>query len=188
MTKLTTIIFIVSAFLCFALQAQEVELGEAYVIGTTWWTTQSNSTVSKMIAIDDEGGLHFTYTYAPDDQISSRHIRYNFVPEDADDIGAELEGNESQVDNAQRAGYAALDLMGEGDDQAAVCFYHGFGEAEMAVDFARGFGAFIQVLFDAPGQTVPLSTKGTIDSNGWAHLVAGTHDFGGNDPTFPLVI
>ena len=188
MSRFIALIIIVTISFAKILSAQEVELGEAYVIGTTWFFSQANTTVSKMIALDDVGGVHFTYTFGSDALNSNRHISYNFVSEDAEDIGADLEENESQVDNAQRAGYSSIDLIGAGDEQLAVCFYHGFGQAEMAIDFRHGLGAFTQTLFNAPGQTIPLSVKGTIDVNGFAHLVSGTHDMAGNDPTFPLVI
>ena len=179
-------IFFSGLFTAQTALSQDVAIGEAYTVGTTWWFIQQNSTVGRMIARDEIGGVHFVWTKGEDEQNNERHVYYNFIRDNGGDIAEQLNGNSRLVDNSDRAGYAALDLLRNDNTVVCACFFHIFGRAAMAIDFNWGLGAFSTIYLDGPDRQVPMVVKGTIDRNGRAHVLSGTHDMMGAN--FPLVI
>ncbi len=167
--------------------AQDVEIGEAYMVGTTWWFNQQNTTVGKTIARDERGGVHFVWTYSSDIEISDRNIYYNFFHEQGGDIQEQLDEIQGTVDHVERAGYASLDLGLRDNSIIPYVFYHTFGQIAMSYDWSWGVGAFDAINFESPNRQIPLLAKGTIDRGGRAHVVSGTHSMGG-DAVFPIIL
>ncbi|HHE46753.1 MAG TPA: exo-alpha-sialidase, partial [Bacteroidetes bacterium] len=166
-----------------------VNYGETFEVGTTFWHAQQNSTVGKMIARDERGGTHFVWTKTYDADQDKREIYFNFCDDGEGDIADQLGDNASRVDEAERAGYGSIDLLRDEDEILATCFYHFFGRAVMALDFSRGWGDFMEILFDPPDQrSSPLVVKGSIDINRHAHLAASTHTMQGGPISFGLAM
>lgn len=166
--------------------SQEVALGDAYVVGTTWWFNQQNSTTGKMIARDGLGGVHFAWTKGVDQANAERLVYYNFASDDDGDIADQLDENSARADFSNRSGYVSLVLHIFEEDPLAVVFYHLFGQAGFGIDFRRGLGAFESNYLEAPNQQIPISTKGAVDRNHVAHVISGVHDM--VSPTFPLLL
>ncbi len=63
------------------LSSDNVDLvGDTMTIGTTWYESQHNGTIGRMIALDELGYLHFTWMNGlTSNPAGSRHVYYNFV-------------------------------------------------------------------------------------------------------------
>lgn len=82
-------------------------VGSAFIAGTTWYDYQHNGTAGKMVAVDDMGFVHVTWTNGENASTTVRHAYYNVwdpalsaftLPIGIGDVGV-------QVDNASRGGY-----------------------------------------------------------------------------------
>ncbi|MBT7790304.1 MAG: T9SS type A sorting domain-containing protein [Calditrichaeota bacterium] len=166
--------------------AQDVNYGETYLIGTTWYFNQQNSTVGKLIARDALSGTHFVFTGKDEPDSELRGLDFNFYHDGGGDIAAQLENNIVHVEQERRIGYASMDLLRVEDSYRAVAFFNNSMRGAMAYDWDWGFGAFTIQYLASPIQRLPLVTKGCIDSNGWAHVVSGSHAMG-QDVTFTLL-
>jgi len=166
--------------------AQDVNFGETYTVGTTWYFNQQNSTVGKLIARDALSGTHFVFTRKDEPDSELRGLDFNFYHDGGGDIAAQLENNIVHVEEERRIGYASLDLLRVEDSYRAVAFFNNSSRGAMACDWDWGFGAFTIQYLASPIQRLPLVTKGCIDSNGWAHVVSGSHAMG-QDVTFQLL-
>lgn len=166
---------------------QDVNIGETYEIGATWWFLQQNSTVGKMLLRDPEGGTHFTWTFANDDVASERYIFYSFMDDAEGDFDDQIADNTGRADDDERAGYSSIDYRLVDGSVVPSIVFHTFGRLALAYDWNRGVGAFTSIYFDSPNREIPLVGKGTIDRNGNAHVISGTHNMG-EDAVFPLVL
>jgi hypothetical protein len=82
-------------------------VGDTVVIGTTWYESQSNGTVGRMLAKDESGYFHFAWMNGLDYSAINRHIYYNYI----DPSGVQgWPGVGVQVDSSARAGYTTLDV------------------------------------------------------------------------------
>jgi hypothetical protein len=187
--KLTIIPIIALLIFLACIPAGAVNYGDVHEVGNTYWLEQQNSSVGKMIIRDGLGGAHFTWTKSLDEQNAERHIYFNFCDDDSGDIDDQLAENESIVDAGDRAGYASIDLYPDGDEMLATSFYHASMSAVMAIDFGRGFGSFDEVMFQLQDRmAVPICTKGTIDRNQNAHIVASSMQMQQEAVSFGLTI
>jgi len=166
-------------------QTIAVEYGDAYLVGTTWWTAQTNSTVGKTIVRDENGRVHFVWTKGLDQELAQRHIYFNWVMDGEGEVQAQLDENGDIVDAAARAGYAALDVIERGEGFVTVAFYHITGSGMFSVDFAPGWGAFDNIALNAPDRMQPFVVKGSVGRNGRLFAIAGIHDM--MSAYFPLV-
>ncbi|NQU05938.1 MAG: T9SS type A sorting domain-containing protein [Calditrichaeota bacterium] len=165
-----------------------VNYGDVYEVGNTYWLEQHNATVGKMIIRDGLGGTHFTWTKSTEQD--ERHVNYSFCDDDAGDIGDQLaEYEDTAVDQADRPGFASIDLYPYGDEMLATCFYHASMNAVMAVDYERGMGAFTEEMFQLQDRmSLPMIIKGTIDRNQNAHIVASSSQMPPDIISFGLTI
>ncbi len=83
-----------------------------HTIGMTYYDMQHNRTVGRNIALDDEGGLHFSWMRSPNALLNSRNIYYNYI----DPMGNQLAGYEEtglRADYALfKSGYTTIDVHG----------------------------------------------------------------------------
>ncbi len=152
--------------------SQEVALGEAFIVGTTFWDIQQNSTVGKTISRDDQRGVHFVWTKSFDAQNANRQVYYNFFDENIRmTIQDQLDRNEVRIDNDERSGYVSLVTHVFGEELLAVPFYHLSGPAAFAIDWERGGGAFSPFHFSQGGMDLIISAKGAVDRNDRMHVI-----------------
>jgi len=148
---------------------EELEMvGERETVGTTWYEYQGNGTLSKMIAVDDDGGIHVTWTKSYDNRQAERHTVYNFYdPEE----GEWIEEDGLDVDNADRSGYTNLSLLSDG---SAAVFYHINDDSTtvLGIDWIRGIGAFENYIAPAWEGNRYFWPHGTIDRNDRAHIIS----------------
>ena len=92
-------------------------IGDVFILGTTWYDIQHNSTCGRQVQIDDGGWAHIVWMNGLNLGASSRHIFYQLV--DADDSLHFYEG--IQVDQGNRGGFTDLALYP--DNRAMPCFH-----------------------------------------------------------------
>lgn len=171
--------------------AYDVAIGEAEIIGETWYDYQHNGTIGKMIAIDDLGNIHIVWMKGDDEESVGRHMAYNaWNVNKVDDNGNPAPGwiapfdKTIAVDASKRGGYGhvmlvPVDNLGMG--YQAVTVFHAINDVgglplpTMSVDFMAALGAFgegINTLAVWPGVADQLLwPKGAITKNFAAHIV-----------------
>jgi len=85
-------------------------IGDTVTVGDTWWETQHNSQIGRMIVVDDSGYVHIVWTKGYENGSTTRHVYYNYITPQGN-IGI-LGG--IVVDAAQRAGFTTLVVDDEG--------------------------------------------------------------------------
>ena len=102
-------------------------IGENWVLGTSWYDIQHNTTCGRQIHKDTEGYIHVVWMNGLQALAIDRHIYYQlvdpagnmiFVPPTYPDMGV-------QVDILPRAGYTVLEI--HSDNRAMPCFHQGAG-------------------------------------------------------------
>ncbi len=145
-------------------------VGERYEVGTTWYDYQSNGTLGKMIAVDEDGGIHVVWMKALDAQLADRHTYYNYIIDDE----VQLEGG-VEVDDADRAGYNNL---GYAPDVGAIPIFHtqvGGGDnywTNIAQDADLGEGEFEAYQNPREGGRNFVWPHGTVDRHGRSHVLS----------------
>lgn len=152
-------------------------------LGTTWDEWQSPACAVRRAALDELGGVHFTWTNRVGGPSGERHIYYNFIDED----GFMFQPGGSQINRNAESKYSCLGLNSDG---AAVISYYNFDTGEnclLAVDAFRGFGSFTE--YDPPNQLFGdhgyYWPRITVDQRGYFHLCAIQHGMEGQ-PTIIL--
>jgi hypothetical protein len=147
-------------------------LGQTYLVGTTWYDYQHNGTISKMISLTPNNGVHVCWMKALELNAVNRHIYYNYFVNGA----FSWPGIGYQVDQGDRGGYTCLDHLSGGE---AVIFMHtnpGATDpwtATFAWDFIEGFGAFqVHVLPEIAGWDNVAWPHGAVDAQDYIHMVA----------------
>lgn len=145
-------------------------LGERIEVGTTWYDYQANGTLSKMIAVDDDGGIHVVWMNGLDQNLADRHTYYNYIIDD------EVQLDEGvAVDNSDRAGY---NNIGYAPDVGAIPIFHtqiGGGEnywGNIAQDFDFGMGAWEVFQNPRDDDRNFVWPHGTVDRNGCSHVLS----------------
>ena len=144
-------------------------LGQTYMAGTTWYDYQHNGTISKMIALSPNKGVHVAWMNGFQAQAGDRHIFYNYFANGA----FNWPGIGYQVDQGDRGGYTCLDQFSGGE--VVIAFHQGNNPwyAAIAYDFLEGFGAFQITNVDAPVGYEPVAWPHvTVDSQDYIHVVA----------------
>ncbi len=119
-------------------------LGEVFMLGTTWYDIQHNSTCGRQAHVDSEGWIHVVWMNGIDNGATQRHIFYQII----DPAGNILFPGGTQVDQMPRAGYT--DLAMYPDNRAMPCYHQGQGGATnfhtaLAFDYIPRSGAFAAV-------------------------------------------
>ena len=168
--KINTILLII-AIIAHPGISQEVEIGEAYVVGATWLDLQHNSTIGKMISRDDQGGAYFAWVLVRNN--NGHEVWINQCNDHEGDLRTQLNENGGRWDSGNGAGFVSIDLIRAFDTVLPVGFY--FGECPlMQVGGGIGFPP-LEIRFPLP-DTIETSlwSKGTIDRLQRAHVVAAT--------------
>jgi len=124
-------------------QTNSVDLiGDTVAVGTTWYETQHNSQIGRMIVKDDSGYVHIVWTKGLDEASNNRHVYYSYITPQGE-IGIP---DGRQVDAAQRGGFATLAVGWEG--RAFVAFHQrpdvsANNHSAVAFDFFPHTGAFM---------------------------------------------
>ena len=147
-------------------------VGDTVVIGTTWYESQSNGTVGRMLEKDEFGYLHFAWMNGLNSGASNRHIYYNFI----DPSGSQgWPGVGCQVDDANRAGYVSLDLANNGIPLPTFHQRHNtldyFYPAVGCDSSSYGGNFLVYEAPEAPSIAEILWPKIQTDRNGFLHLV-----------------
>ncbi|MFH1862374.1 MAG: hypothetical protein ABH878_06125, partial [bacterium] len=124
-------------------------VGDTVVIGTTWYESQHNGTIGRMVEKDELGYVHFVWMNGLDTQSTSRHVYYNYIEPDSGEQGWHAEG--TAVETTDRGGYTTLDV-----DFAGIAFpaFHQVqgtsfnAHTAVACDFFPHVGAFLN--FECP--------------------------------------
>lgn len=152
-------------------------VGETTNVGQTYYDYQHNGSISKMIAIDPDGGMHVTWMKSYDAGQARRRMAYNWFDPDGGEW-LEPENGGIVADNSNRAGYGHVTILPE--DGRAVIFCHSQPNplqgdeylSTMCVDFALGIGAFESSYAPTWPNTFLIWPKGAISQNNSAHMLA----------------
>ncbi len=147
-------------------------VGEPEQIGSTFWDHQHNGTISKMIAVDRNGGMHAVWMGAGDRDIwNSNGVCFQYRDPETE------EWFEDDVLLGLRTRPGNIALLPE--DDRTVMFATAFIDSggfdfhylpAMWVDFGIGIGRFD---FPPPHPDFPsLWSKGSIDRSNRAHMMA----------------
>jgi len=154
-------------------------------IGETYYGTQHNSAISRMIARDVDDYVQAVWMKSFDSGQVIRHVSYNnsewWPPTGTDTVGLQIDPGQSI-----RAGYITFDVLSDGRGAA---FYHvkmppgdpnmNFA-ASCAVDILPRLGSFQQVLIDTitypPTEaTMTIWPHGAVDANDNIHVVSSQY-------------
>ncbi|KPL18148.1 MAG: hypothetical protein AMJ92_09455, partial [candidate division Zixibacteria bacterium SM23_81] len=156
-------------------EPQTAHLGEAFLLGTTWYDYQHNCTISKMVALTENRGVHFCWMNGYQAMATDRHIFYNYWNPHLGDLAWPGVGF-GPVDQGDRGGYTNLSQFSAG--QAVIALHQNVlptdpWTASVAFDFMEGSGAFqIGVLPPPPGYDALAWPHSTVDAQDNIHLVA----------------
>jgi hypothetical protein len=142
-------------------------------VGTTWYDSQHNGTISKMI-VNEAGGCDLQYVWMNglDSLANSRHVYYNFGDPPTDPVGVQIDPG-----IITRSGYITMDAMSDG---RAVAVYHAKLSTWSPTDWASAvstdlidcLGAFSFEWVD----TVTLPPDENITAI-WPHVAVDDSDF-----------
>jgi hypothetical protein len=146
-------------------------IGDRALVGDTWYDYQSNGSVGRMIAMDQDAGIHITWMdgYGSDMGASQRHMKYNYLR--AGDDWLNMDGE--VVDGGLRGGYGCIDLTTDETPRAMV-FYHntldGIVWSMCGVDWDLGVGAFNNVQVPRYPDSPVLWPQGVMSPEGRIHI------------------
>lgn len=159
-------------------------IGERFAVGTTWYDYQSNGTLGKMIALDENANIHIVWMKGVQDVgAGERHCFYNYVI----DGQPQIEGG-ANVDGLARGGY---NNIGYSPAVGAIPIFHATQEGGQAWTFFAedeelGLGAFtVNRMLRPDGGVEFIWPKGAADRNGRIHILARNRneDANGNATT-----
>jgi len=159
----------------------DVILGNAEVIGQTWYDYQNHGTLGKMIAVDPTGTAHIMWMKGYDAAWATRHQNYNYRKPNGE-WGAEY-NNTIIIEPGVNGGYGHVTLLPtdiEGwEGWKAVGIFHSKTDANavaastFAVDLFPSLGAFEGMNYLTQWDIVQglLWPKGAISKNLKSHIV-----------------
>lgn len=86
-------------------------MGDTLIVGSTWWESQHNGTVGRMIGVEPDGRIWVVWTDL-ESEGGSRHIKLRIASEVEGVLVAEGDAP-AQVDNSNRAGYTSMGFNAE---------------------------------------------------------------------------
>ncbi|MBU1652172.1 hypothetical protein KKA00_08120, partial [bacterium] len=107
-------------------------VGDTVTIGTTWYESQHNGTIGRMLEKDANGYLQFVWMNGTNSGSTDRHVYYNYM--DAEGIQG-YPGFGTPVESSTRAGYTVMDV-----DHGGICF-PGFHQSATNANFHTAVGA-----------------------------------------------
>ena len=125
-------------------------VGETYTVGYTYYDMQHNDSAGKMVALDNEGGVHIVWMVGQDTLSSQRHCFYNYISPD----GTQEWTDGRKVDTAPRSGYATLAVgydnsplpsFHQGRCIGADCTFHASTHIDIGPLSGAGRGVFFGV-------------------------------------------
>ena len=156
-------------------------LGEVYVVGTTWYDIQHNSTCGRQIYTDASNNTHIVWMNGLNNGASQRHIFYEWF----DAAGNPSFGGGVPVESYDRTGYT--DLTHDPEGRALPCYHRNqdatYWFTVFSFDFFPYIGAFQSV--EAPHVFVSgteLSVgwpKVDVDRNGRYHILSTENPLSG---------
>jgi hypothetical protein len=139
---------------------------DEFLVGTTYYDFTNYGTISRIIANDDQGNIHFNWTNGLNLNAVDRHVYYNFYTTSSGVWLVEEEG--VPVLSSQRSGFSCMDILSDGkavvNSHSQMVAGAGFFN-NLAVDFFYGFGAF-------------SSAASVEDSIYWPHVSVDVTDVG----------
>lgn len=156
-------------------------IGTSYVAGTTWYDYQHNGTSGKMIAVDELGFVHITWTNGLNFNSSSRHAYYNVW----DPTTGEFTIPAGQVNSAGRGGYVSGAVLPNG------FFFPAFHQeivanqahSAAAIDLIERAGAYTSFepgyLYEGGQAMEIIWPKIAIDTQGRLHMVSTENPLSG---------
>jgi hypothetical protein len=164
-----------------------ITLSPGMKVGDTWYDYQHNGTISKQIALDPTGCIHFFWMNGLDFQAVNRHVYYNYGDPTNDSIGVQIDPG-----IVRRSGYITGDMLSDG---RAVAVYHasltswpptGIASAA-AIDLSSCLGSFNQVFPDTIslgyGSSSPIWPHVAVDDSNWIHVFAHPQALAAGDPS-----
>ncbi|MFH0765094.1 MAG: carboxypeptidase regulatory-like domain-containing protein [Calditrichota bacterium] len=150
-------------------------VGERITVGHTFYEYQSNGTISKQIALDENGDIHIIWMWGPQPEgvvFPQRHVYYNYVLE-----GEPQFDDGTAVDELNMAGYCNL---GYSPDVGPVPIFHAsriidgvtFFDEHNALDEELGAGNFTVFTNPRLNDLNFVWPHGTVDRNGRTHILA----------------
>jgi hypothetical protein len=137
-------------------------------LGTTYYDIQANGSTGNRIAVDQLGGVHYTWTKAIDPTLTTRHQYFGFISENGDTLPA------VQLAGRNLSGFSSIGILkGAVNPNAANCAvvgYHNSGSVDdrFATDQSSGSGAFAidsTGFPELPGQCIWPSFSIDINDN-----------------------
>jgi hypothetical protein len=135
--------------------------------GTSWYDCQQHGSSGRMLAADESGALHLTWTKSFDSNLYYSHVFYNIWNADNSSF---LWNGGLQVDAASRASYVTQATTPDG---RCYPLYNGAQSAQSAIDFLPRAGAFTANALCLPNGEESLSYPMTaLDGEGALHVLA----------------
>ena len=123
--------------LCTFSVALAEPMGDVMTAGTSWYDCQQHGSSGRMLAADESGALHLTWTKSFDSNLYYSHVFYNIWNADNSSF---LWNGGLQVDAASRASYVTQATTPDG---RCYPLYNGAQSAQSAIDFLPRAGAFV---------------------------------------------
>ncbi|MBT7790873.1 MAG: hypothetical protein HN757_18600, partial [Calditrichaeota bacterium] len=161
--------------LSYSLTAQDVALGEAYIVGETHDVYRLSSTVERTILKDDNNTIHFTWCNNTDPEGNARRVAYNFVEDNIGDYIGQLHANEREITSSRRAYCAGLDVL----DSRVFFFYNHNRDNEGPVycsitdSSQTNFGIKPEFRLPTPDNLPAWNSKGTVCINNLINVTGG---------------
>ncbi|NQT33589.1 DUF3416 domain-containing protein [bacterium] len=172
----------------------EVEIGDDFLIGYTWYDYQHNGSIGKMIARDSFGGVQFTWMKGYDAGNAERQVVYNYLHRLVDDEVREGEllydpgsAGTAVGGNPDRSGYCMLSILPTGREDPVDCdlgvvFFHALGyhnapapdyvSTAQSVDYRRSYGAFESSYLPSWPNVQLIWPHGAIDRRNYSHVIS----------------
>ncbi|MBN1755187.1 hypothetical protein JW877_03135 [bacterium] len=98
--------------------ADTLLLSPGLTVGTSWYDYQQNASMGKMIAVDNDGGVHLVWMNGLDYLAINRHIYYNYCDSEGDWLAP---GEGVLAEGFTRGGYCTLGLFS--DNRPAIAYH-----------------------------------------------------------------
>ncbi|MBU1636851.1 T9SS type A sorting domain-containing protein [bacterium] len=144
-----------------------------YTVGTTYYDNQHNGTAGKQLAVDQGGFVHHVWTKGLEAGSATRHVYYRCWEPSS---GEFIQGDETQIDASNRAGFVTVAARPDGFAFPAfhqILVPGGDPHAAVAIDFLPRSGAYLSSQIPLlPNEAMVIWPKIDIDIEGNVHTVS----------------